>query len=240
MNLRFIYENLFSISTIINLRIQNRNSPLIEQLIFFHDHSIIILVIITIFVAYLINILLFNNFINRYFLSGQLIEIIWTIFPAFILLFIAFPSLRLLYLIDEINEPLLTIKVIGHQWYWRYEYSNFLNIEFDSYIKNEDQTYFRLLDVDNNIILPFNSQIRILVTAADVLHSWTVPRLGVKVDATPGRLNQTNFFINRKGLYYGQCSEICGANHSFIPIVIERSKLNYFLKWIINNYINGW
>lgn len=235
MNLRFINENLFSIPTILNLRLQNRNSPLIEQLIFFHDHSIIILIIITIFVSYLILILFFNIFINRYFLSGQMIEIIWTVFPAFILLFIAFPSLRLLYLIDEINSPLITLKVVGHQWYWRYEYRNFNNVEFDSYILSTNNNLFRLLDVDNNIILPNNFQTRILVSAADVLHSWTVPRLGVKVDAIPGRLNQINFFINRKGLFYGQCSEICGANHSFIPIVIERTSIKIFFKWILNN-----
>lgn len=234
MNLRFIYENFF-IATTLNLRLQNSNSPIIEQLIFFHDHSIVILIIITIFVSYLIFFLLLNSYINRYFLSSQLIEIIWTIFPAFILLFIAFPSLRLLYLIDEINNPLISLKTIGHQWYWSYEYSNFKNIEFDSYIISKNFEKFRLLDVDNKIILPNNFQIRILVTAADVLHSWTIPRLGIKIDATPGRLNQTNFFINRKGLFYGQCSEICGANHSFIPILIETTNLKYFIKWINNN-----
>jgi len=152
--------------------------------------------------------------------------------PAIILLFIAFPSLRILYLIDEIRNPLITLKRIGHQWYWKYEYSNFLNIEFDSYIQPQIINKFRLLEVDNNIIIPINCQIRVLVTAADVLHSWTIPRLGVKIDATPGRLNQTNFFINRKGLFYGQCSEICGANHSFIPILLERTNFKNFIKWI--------
>lgn len=225
-------------STWANLGLQDRASPLIEQLIFFHDHALLILVIITVLVGYLIFILFFNNYINRFLLHGQLIEIIWTILPAIILLFIAFPSLRLLYLLDEINEPSVTLKRIGHQWYWSYEYSDFNNVEFDSYIipTNEISTDgFRLLDVDNRIVLPINSQIRILVTAADVIHSWTIPALGVKVDGTPGRLNQTNFFINRPGLFYGQCSEICGANHSFIPIVIERVPVNYFIKWISNN-----
>lgn len=226
-------------STWANLNLQNRASPLIEQLIFFHDHALIILVIITVLVGYVIITLFFNKFTNRLLLHGQIIEIIWTILPAIILLFIAFPSLRLLYLLDEINEPSITLKAIGHQWYWSYEYSDFNNnIEFDSYIiptnelKNDE---FRLLDVDNRTVLPINTQIRILVTAADVLHSWTVPALGVKVDATPGRLNQTNFFINRPGLFYGQCSEICGANHSFIPIVIERVPSDIFIKHIKNN-----
>lgn len=225
-------------STWANLGLQDSSSPLIEQLIFFHDHALLILVIITVLVGYLIFTLFFNNYVNRFLLHGQTIEIIWTILPAIILLFIAFPSLRLLYLLDEINEPSITLKAIGHQWYWSYEYSDFNNIEFDSYIipTNElNLENFRLLDVDNRVILPINSQIRILVTAADVIHSWTVPALGVKVDGTPGRLNQTNFLINRPGLFYGQCSEICGANHSFIPIVIERIPVNYFIKWISNN-----
>lgn len=228
-----------------NLNFQNRNSPLIEQLIFFHDHTILILIIITLLVGYLIFILFFNSYTNRFLLSGQIIEIIWTVLPAIVLIFIALPSLRLLYLLDEINDPSITLKSIGHQWYWRYEYSDFNNVEFDSYIipTNElENRGFRLLDVDNRVVLPINSQIRVLVTAADVIHSWTVPALGVKVDGTPGRLNQTNFLINRPGLFFGQCSEICGANHSFIPIVIERVPINYFIKWIssINNSLDDW
>lgn len=221
-----------------NFNLQNRASPLIEQIIFFHDHTLIILIIITILVGYLILRLIFNKFINRFLLEGQIIELIWTILPAITLIFIALPSLRLLYLLDELNNPLITLKSIGHQWYWSYEYSDFHNIEFDSYIipSNElTNNSFRLLDVDNRIVLPINNQIRIIVTATDVIHSWTVPSLGVKVDANPGRLNQTNFFINRPGIFYGQCSEICGANHSFIPIVIERISIKNFINWI-NNY----
>lgn len=220
-----------------NLGFQDRNSPIIEQLNFFHDHSLLILVLVTTLVGYLIFILFFNKLNNRFLLHGQTIEIIWTILPAIVLLFVAFPSLRILYLLDEINNPSISIKSIGHQWYWSYEYSDFSNIEFDSYIISQNDSNidtFRLLDVDNRIILPINNQIRILVSATDVLHSWTIPSLGVKVDASPGRLNQTNFFINRPGLFFGQCSEICGANHSFIPIVIERIPTNYFIKWISN------
>lgn len=227
-------------STWIDLGLQNRASPLIEQLIFFHDHTLLILLLITLIVGYLIIILFFNKYTNRYLLHGQTIEIIWTIMPAIILLFIAFPSLRLLYLLDEINEPIITLKTIGHQWYWRYEYSDFTNLEFDSYIipTNEiSNEIFRLLDVDNRIILPINAQIRILISAADVIHSWTIPAIGVKVDGTPGRLNQSNFTINRPGLFFGQCSEICGANHRFIPIVIERVPHITFIKWIKNNVI---
>lgn len=220
-----------------SLGLQDRNSPIIEQLNFFYDHSLLILILVTTLVGYLISTLFFNKLNNRFLLHGQTIEIIWTILPAIVLLFIAFPSLRILYLLDEINNPAISIKTIGHQWYWRYEYSDFKNIEFDSYIIPSSEinlNSFRLLDVDNRIILPINNQIRILVTATDVLHSWTVPSLGVKIDANPGRLNQTNFFINRPGLYYGQCSEICGANHRFMPIVIESTPTNFFIKWISN------
>nr|YP_010265214.1 cytochrome c oxidase subunit II [Allodia pyxidiiformis]UIP57085.1 cytochrome c oxidase subunit 2 [Allodia pyxidiiformis] len=220
-----------------NFSLQDSASPLMEQLIFFHDHSLLILIMITVLVSYLMTMLFFNKFTNRFLLSGQLIEIIWTIIPAIILMFIALPSLRILYLLDEINDPSITLKTIGHQWYWSYEYSDFLNLEFDSYMIPTNELplgNFRLLDVDNRVILPMNSQIRILVSAADVIHSWTVPALGVKIDGTPGRLNQTSFLINRPGLFYGQCSEICGANHSFMPIVIESTYLNYFINWIKN------
>nr|YP_009364903.1 cytochrome c oxidase subunit II [Burara striata]ARJ31573.1 cytochrome c oxidase subunit II [Burara striata] len=221
-----------------NLNFQNSASPLMEQIIFFHDHTLIILIMITILVGYLMMSLFFNKFINRFLLEGQMIELIWTILPAITLIFIALPSLRLLYLLDELNNPLITLKSIGHQWYWSYEYSDFDNIEFDSYmIQSNDlkKNNFRLLDVDNRVTLPMNNQIRILVTATDVIHSWTIPSLGVKVDANPGRLNQTNFFINRPGIFYGQCSEICGANHSFMPILIESISIKNFINWV-NNY----
>nr|WFP43242.1 cytochrome c oxidase subunit II [Callimenellus fumidus] len=221
-----------------NFNLQNSNSPLMEQLTFFHDHTLLILLMITIMVAYIMISLLFNKYTHRLLLEGQTIEIIWTVLPAIILIFIALPSLRLLYLLDESMNPMITVKTIGHQWYWKYEYTDFpFPYEFDSYIipYNEmSNNGFRLLDVDNRTILPMNTQIRMLVTAADVLHSWTVPSLGVSVDATPGRLNQTNFFMNRPGIFYGQCSEICGANHSFMPIVIESVNTLTFINWITN------
>nr|YP_002970763.1 cytochrome c oxidase subunit II [Valentia hoffmanni]ACJ69575.1 cytochrome c oxidase subunit II [Valentia hoffmanni] len=220
------------------LGLQDANSPLMEQLIFFHDHTLMILTMITVLVSYMMSTIMFNKLTNRFLLEGQAIELIWTILPAITLIFIALPSLRILYLMDEINNPLITIKTIGHQWYWSYEYSDFVNIEFDSYMKPSnslENSDFRLLDVDNRIILPINAQIRILVTAADVLHSWTIPNLGIKIDATPGRLNQGSFMINRPGLMYGQCSEICGANHSFMPIVIESVSTNQFISWLKNN-----
>lgn len=214
---------------------QNRASPLIEQLIFFHDHALLILILITTLVGYFILSLVTNKFVNRYLLDGQIIEIIWTVLPAVILIILALPSLRLLYLIDETTEPRITLKTVGHQWYWSYEYSDFKDIEFDSYMmpsNDLEKGQFRLLEVDNRVILPYLTQVRLLVTAGDVIHSWTIPSLGVKADAVPGRLNQLNVFFNRPGVFYGQCSEICGANHSFIPITVEAVNPADFLSWV--------
>nr|YP_007025075.1 cytochrome c oxidase subunit II [Gorpis humeralis]AEH21202.1 cytochrome c oxidase subunit II [Gorpis humeralis] len=225
-------------STWSNFSLQDSNSPLMEQLTFFHDHTMMILIMITVMVTYIMISMMSNKYINRFLLEGQTIELMWTILPAVTLIFIAMPSLRILYLMDEINNPLVTIKAIGHQWYWSYEYSDFNKIEFDSYMKpteSLENNEFRLLEVDNRIVLPINSQIRILVTATDVIHSWTIPSLGVKIDATPGRLNQGSFVINRSSLMYGQCSEICGANHSFMPIVIEAVNMDQFINWL-NSY----
>nr|YP_010172667.1 cytochrome c oxidase subunit II [Mnais tenuis]QSH89864.1 cytochrome c oxidase subunit II [Mnais tenuis] len=217
------------------LSFQESASPMMEQMINFHDHTMMILVTITMMVGYIMASMFWNKQTNRNLLDGQKIETAWTILPVFVLILIAMPSLRLLYLMDEISEPSITMKTIGHQWYWSYEYSDFNQVEFDSYMTptNElEENMARLLEVDNRAVLPMQTQVRILVTAADVLHSWTVPSLGVKVDATPGRINQTSFFMNNPGLYYGQCSEICGANHSFMPITIESVSTKTFLTWV--------
>nr|AQP30394.1 cytochrome c oxidase subunit 2 [Nasutitermes sp. 1 TB-2017] len=222
-------------ATWLNLTLQDSASPVMEQLIFFHDHALMIMLMIITAVFYTMISIIQNKQTSRFILEGQMIETLWTIAPAIILVFIAIPSLRLLYLMDEIHNPAMTLKTIGHQWYWSYEYSDFTKLEFDSYmVQQEDQptNTFRLLDTDNRVVLPMNSPIRMIVTAADVLHSWTVPSLGVKTDATPGRLNQISFSINRPGLLYGQCSEICGANHSFMPIVIESVSTNQFINWV--------
>nr|ABW97717.1 cytochrome oxidase subunit II [Nasutitermes sp. FK-2007] len=222
-------------ATWLNLTLQDSASPVMEQLIFFHDHALMIMLMIITAVFYTMISIIQNKQTSRFILEGQMIETLWTIAPAIILVFIAIPSLRLLYLMDEIHNPVMTLKTVGHQWYWSYEYSDFTKLEFDSYmVQQDDQPIdaFRLLDTDNRVVLPMNSPIRIIVTAADVLHSWTVPSLGVKTDATPGRLNQMSFSINRPGLLYGQCSEICGANHSFMPIVIESVSTNQFINWV--------
>jgi len=150
------------------------------------------------------------------------------------LIFLAIPSLKILYLTDELNFPIISVKVVGHQWYWSYEYNDFNNLEFDSFILKDLNNRYRLLDVDNRLVLPLNNQIRFLVNSLDVIHSFAIPSLGIKVDAVPGRINQVRILINRPGLYYGQCSEICGVNHRFIPIVIERTNLKNFFNWVKN------
>nr|AIT58429.1 cytochrome c oxidase subunit 2 [Coptotermes acinaciformis acinaciformis]AIT58531.1 cytochrome c oxidase subunit 2 [Coptotermes acinaciformis acinaciformis]AMX22579.1 cytochrome c oxidase subunit 2 [Coptotermes acinaciformis acinaciformis] len=222
-------------TTWLNMSLQDGASPIMEQLVFFHDHVLMIMLMITTTVSYMMITLIRNKQTSRFMLEGQMIETTWTIAPAIILVFIAMPSLRLLYLMDEVHNPSLTLKAIGHQWYWSYEYSDFTKLEFDSYMipqEEQQESTFRLLDTDNRIVLPMNSPIRMIVTAADVLHSWTIPSLGVKTDATPGRLNQTSFSISRPGILYGQCSEICGANHSFMPITIESVPAKYFINWV--------
>lgn len=214
---------------------QDASSPIILQLISFHDHTLIILTLVITVVTYALYVIIVNKYTNRYLIEAQQIETVWTILPAIILLFLALPSLRLLYLTDEVSNPSLTLKAIGHQWYWRYEYTDFIDIDIDSYIVPTSDLApgdFRLLEVDNRVVLPIQIEIRVLVTAADVIHAWTVPSLGVKVDAVPGRLNQLGFTINQPGVFYGQCSEICGANHSFIPISIESVNMPSFTNWI--------
>nr|QIT06493.1 cytochrome c oxidase subunit 2 [Lipothrix lubbocki] len=218
------------------LNFQNASSPLMEQLIFFHNHAITILILVMTVVSFNLFKSITNKNMNILLLESQNLEIFWTIIPGLVLLFIGFPSIHLLYLLDEVNSPMISIKSIGHQWYWSYEYSDFnSSIEFDSYMipsKEIELFNFRLLDVDNRTIIPINTQIRNLVSSADVIHSWTVPSVGVKVDAIPGRLNQINFSLYKLGLFYGQCSEICGANHSFMPIVIESTMAESFKSWI--------
>lgn len=220
------------------LSFQDAASPVIAQLIAFHDHTILVLLLVTSIVSYAFISLIINSYTSRYIVEAQQIETIWTVLPAITLLFLAFPSLHLLYLIDEISSPSITIKTIGHQWYWSYEYADFSKLEFDSYITPDTDLKkgeFRLLEVDHRAVAPINTEIRVLVTAADVLHSWTIPSLGLKADAVPGRLNQLGFTARRPGIFYGQCSEICGANHSFIPIVLEVVDTQSFINWVLNN-----
>jgi len=212
-----------------------------EEIIFFHDQVMFILIIIITTVLWLIIKALSGKAYHRYLVDGTLLEIVWTIIPAIILILIALPSLKLLYLMDEVMDPALTIKAIGHQWYWSYEYSDYQTetLEFDSYMvptSDLNKGDFRLLEVDNRLVVPINTHVRVLVTGADVLHSFAVPALAIKMDAVPGRLNQTGFFIKRPGIFYGQCSEICGANHSFMPIVIEAVSLDKYISWVLQEH----
>uniref|UniRef100_A0AAU6PC52 Cytochrome c oxidase subunit 2 n=1 Tax=Midoria longicornis TaxID=3133673 RepID=A0AAU6PC52_9HEMI len=224
-------------STWMSSSFQDSVSPLMDHLIIFYDHAMMLILFITLIVFYMMFSFFLSSYLNRNLLEGQFIEFIWTIIPAFILVFIAMPSLRILYLIEEVNNPLLTVKGIGHQWYWSYEYSDFSKVDFDSFMilyESDFLNSFRLLDVDNRMVLPFGVQIRLLVSSFDVIHSWTIPSLGLKLDALPGRVNQGLLYLIRPGVFFGQCSEICGLNHSFMPIVLESVKTSVFFNWLMN------
>lgn len=218
----------------LQLGFQDATSPIIEELLNFHDHALIIVFLISSLVLYIISLILTTSLTHTSTIDAQEVETIWTILPAIILIIIALPSLRILYIIDEINNPSVTIKTLGHQWYWSYEYTDYEDLIFDSYIIPTPELnpgQLRLLEVDNRVVLPAELTVRMLISSEDVLHSWAVPSLGLKTDAIPGRLNQTTLLSTRPGLYYGQCSEICGSNHSFIPIVLEIVPLKFFEKW---------
>nr|AEQ28328.1 cytochrome oxidase subunit II [Toxostoma longirostre] len=215
------------------LGFQDASSPIMEELMQFHDHALMVALAICSLVLYLLATMLTGK-LSSSSVDAQVIELVWTILPAVVLIMLALPSLRILYMMDEINEPNLTLKAIGHQWYWTYEYTDLKELTFDSYMVPTSELplgHFRLLEVDHRVMVPTEAKIRVIVTADDVLHSWAVPSLGVKTDAIPGRLNQTAFLAPRPGVYYGQCSEICGANHSFMPIVVESTPLANFENW---------
>jgi cytochrome c oxidase subunit II len=225
---------------------QDSATPQMEGLVELHDNIMYYLVIILFAVGWVL-LSLIINFVNtkapishKYLNHGTLIELIWTITPAIILILIAFPSFKLLYLMDEVTDPAMSVLAEGHQWYWSYQYPDFLDsndefIEFDSYIVPDsdlEEGDLRLLEVDNRVILPELTHVRFIITAGDVIHSFACPTLGIKTDAYPGRLNQASVFINREGVFYGQCSEICGILHSSMPIVIESVSIEKFLTWL--------
>lgn len=226
---------------------QDPATPIMQGIIDLHHDISFFLLTIVIFVGWMLFRTLwhFNSISNPIpskIIHGTTIEIAWTITPSLILVFIAVPSFALLYSMDEVVDPAITLKAIGHQWYWSYEYSDYNTedetlINFDSYMIPEDDLslgQLRLLEVDNRVVIPVKTHIRVLITAADVLHSWAIPSLGVKCDAVPGRLNQVNLFLKREGVFYGQCSELCGANHAFMPIVIEGVSLENYMNWVAN------
>nr|WEW63410.1 cytochrome c oxidase subunit II [Macroscelides proboscideus] len=218
----------------LQLGLQDALSPIMEELIYFHDHTLMIVYSISSLVLYLISSMLTTNLTHTITMDSQEVEMIWTVLPALILILIALPSLRILYMMDEIYNPVMTVKTMGHQWYWSYEYTDFTDLSFDSYMIPTNELTpggLRLLEVDNRVVLPADVPIRMLISSEDVLHSWAVPALAVKTDAIPGRLNQATLSSTRPGLFYGQCSEICGSNHSFMPIVLEIVPLKYFDNW---------
>nr|YP_010273944.1 cytochrome c oxidase subunit II [Bulinus nasutus]QYJ56647.1 cytochrome c oxidase subunit II [Bulinus nasutus] len=199
------------------LNLMNPSSPIQEEMLLFHDHAMVLLLGIFSFVAILGVTLLMSKFSSRSILEAQTLETVWTIIPALLLIWLALPSLRLLYLLDEQNNSMITLKSTGHQWYWSYE----INDEsFDSYMLKDSN----LLEVDNRVSTLYGINTLNITTSADVLHAFTIPSVGLKMDSVPGRLNSMNMFLNMPGVYYGQCSEICGANHSFMPIVVEAKK----------------
>jgi len=222
---------------------QDSAAPGFTGLISLHNIIGFYLIIISLSVFFVFSSLIYtygsdkHPIAHKYLTHGTVLELIWTITPALILIVVACPSFRLLYLMDEVISPTVTIKVIGHQWYWSYEYSDFLtdsgeSIDFDSYMIPDSDLelgQFRLLDVDNKLVIPVDSNIRLIVTGSDVLHSFAVPSLGLKLDCVPGRLNQVSFIAERPWTFYGQCSEICGVWHGFMPIVVEAVSANDFL-----------
>ena len=225
---------------------QDSATPQMEGLVELHDNILFYLVIILFGVGWIL-VSIVRNYQNekspishKYLNHGTLIELIWTITPALILILIAFPSFKLLYLMDEVSDPAMCVLAEGHQWYWSYQYPDFLNsdeefIEFDSYLVPEsdlEDGALRMLEVDNRVILPELTHVRFIVTGADVIHSFACPALGIKCDAYPGRLSQVSVLVNREGTFYGQCSEICGILHSSMPIVIESVSIEKFLAWL--------
>nr|BCO16584.1 cytochrome oxidase subunit 2 [Crossobamon orientalis] len=216
------------------LSFQDAASPLMEELLHLHDHTMMVVFLISTFVLYIIVLLITTPLSNTGTMNAHMLETVWTVLPAIVLVLVGLPSLRILYMMDEISNPHLTIKAIGHQWYWSYEYTDYSTLTFDAYMLQAPDLPnggARLLEVDHHTVIPTNSPTRMLISAEDVLHSWAVPALGIKTDAIPGRLNQTTLLTTRPGLFYGQCSEICGANHSFMPIVVESAPLAAFEDW---------
>nr|ACI25430.1 cytochrome c oxidase subunit II [Tetragonula pagdeni] len=191
---------------------QDSNSIYSDNLISFHNFVMMFIIVITSLTMFFIIDFVLNSFLNLSVLKNHTVEVVWTIIPMIILLLICYPSLKILYFIDEISNPYFSIKAIGHQWYWSYEYPEFNNHEMSSYMQiYSDMDHFRLIETDNRLVVPFKISIRLIVSSLDVIHSWTIQSLGVKVDAVPGRINQLNLMPTRPGLYFGQCSEICGV-----------------------------
>ncbi len=219
---------------------QTALSPSMERIVDFNLMVTIIIVIITAFVFALMAwiVIRYNkkrNPVPSKTTHNTTLEVIWTVVPVIILLVIAVPSFRLLYYTDRVEEADMTLKAIGHQWYWSYEYPDHGDFTFDALMLEDDELEEgqpRLLATDEAVVLPVGAKIRLLTTADDVIHSWAIPAFGVKMDSVPGRVNETWFQINREGMYYGQCSELCGTLHGFMPIMIEAVSQEEFDAWV--------
>lgn len=208
---------------------QSPSSYIMEVVVFIHDY--VMLFLFSVLILVLVN-LLFPFFCSRfsiYFYESHQLETVWTLGPFFLLIFIALPSLSFLYMLDTCLFCGLTVRVVGHQWYWSYFYKDFKDLFFDSYMLSREFSFLRLLEVDNRLVMPTFLPVRFLVTRADVIHSWALPSFGAKIDAIPGRINQFCFSSKRSGIFFGQCSEICGANHSFMPIVLDSIHFSDFV-----------
>ena len=219
---------------------QDAASPIMEQIGAFHN---IMLVVITLIVLFVLGLLVYvmirfkaaRNPTPSKVTHNTVVEVLWTVVPVIILVLIAIPSFKLLYAQKVIPEAEMTVKAIGLQWYWTYEYQDHGDLTFDAImIPDEDiqEGQLRLLETDNRLVLPVQTNIRILVTADDVLHAWAIPAFGIKMDAVPGRINETWVRIEREGVYYGQCSELCGIYHGFMPITVEAVSKEAFAEWV--------
>ena len=213
--------------------IENTNRIIVDWM---HDYILLFLIFVLVLVGGTLFSLRLNKFLSTKIFEVSILEFFWTVFPGVILIFIGIPSLSVLYTRERLESPDLTIKITGHQWYWTYDYSDFSEVEFDSYLKPSEELFLgepRLLETDNHLILPLFSSARFVISSSDVLHRWALPSLALKADANPGRIN--TLFINNFeicGVFYGQCSEICGANHSFIPICLEIVPFTNFNIWL--------
>ena len=223
------------------LGFQKSASQSMTDIVWFHDYMLLpIITAITAFVLFLviyacIKFRASNNKIASQTSHNTIIEVIWTLVPCFILIVMAVPSFKVLYSQDKIPPADVTVKAIGYQWYWGYEYPD-ENIIFDSYMiedKDLKANQPRLLSVDNEVVVPVNKNIKVLITANDVLHAWALPSFGVKRDAVPGRINETWFRADRTGTFYGQCSELCGIKHAFMPITVKVVTEEEYKKWLI-------
>nr|AIV00473.1 cytochrome c oxidase subunit 2 [Haematomyzus elephantis] len=198
-----------------------------------HDFILIVVIMIISLVLYLSYFLLFGSGYSRSVVGSEGLEVFWALVPMCLLASLAVPSLHCLYFSEENFNPLMSIKAVGHQWYWSYEYSDFDSVSFDSYMMSDLNVWdVRLLSVDQSVILPVQESIRAIVSSSDVIHSWALPALGVKVDAVPGRLNQSLVRSEKVGDVFGQCSEICGSLHSFMPICLSFVPKPQFLNWV--------